>query len=272
VSEFRKYTREELVTFVRSMDRLIEKPTEILVIGGAAAALKYGATASTKDIDTWHAVPRAVAKAAADARTETGLPVPIEMAGVSDGPYHYEDRIQTVSMRLKKLRVLVPERHDLALMKVVRGDRHDEDMIAEIHAHQPLKLHVLLNRFEEEMGHVTKDERILRTQFPRAGVSTVRLEGREARSLEAKARGRRDARLDITPARPSTATSSGYGLHVSWSTSRRNVATSHSSSSSQLNSAWLSPYGANTKSGARPSTRTCRRSTVGSNSPRIGPR
>lgn len=177
MSEFRKYTREELVKFVRSMDRVIEEPTEILVIGGAAAALKYGATASTKDIDTWHAVPRAVAKAAADARAETGLPVPIEKAGVSDGPYHYEDRIQTVSMRLKKLRILVPERHDLALMKVVRGDRHDEDMIAEIHAHQPLKLDVLLKRFEEEMGHVTKDERILRTQF-RALVS--RLFGSEA--------------------------------------------------------------------------------------------
>jgi len=73
VSEFRKYTRDELVKFVRSMDRVLEKPTEILVIGGAAAALKYGATASTKDIDTWHTVPRAVAKAAADARAETGL-------------------------------------------------------------------------------------------------------------------------------------------------------------------------------------------------------
>jgi hypothetical protein len=60
-------------------------------------------------------------------------------------------------MSLKKLRVLVPERHDLALMKVVREDRHDEDMIAEIHAHQPLKLDVLLKRFAEEMGHLTKD-------------------------------------------------------------------------------------------------------------------
>ena len=62
-------------------------------------------------------------------------------------------------------------------MKVVRGDRHDEDMIAQIHAHQPLKLDVLLKRFEDEMGEVTKDERILRTQF-RALVS--RLFGSEA--------------------------------------------------------------------------------------------
>jgi hypothetical protein len=65
-------------------------------------------------------------------------------------------------------------------MKVVRGDRHDEDMIAEIHAHRPLEMETLLERFEEEMGHVTKDERILRSQF-RALVS--RLFGPEAAKL-----------------------------------------------------------------------------------------
>ena len=85
-----------------------------------------------------------MAKAAVNAREATGLAVPIEKAGVTDGPYHYEDAIRSVAMRLKKLRILVPERHDLALMKVVRGDRHDEDMIAEIHARHPLKLETLL--------------------------------------------------------------------------------------------------------------------------------
>lgn len=177
MSAFRKYTREELVRFVRSVDLFIDEPMKLLVIGGAAAALEYGATGSTKDIDTWTNVPRAVAKAAANAREATGLAVPIEKAGVTDGPYHYEDRIRPAAIRLRKLRILVPERHDLALMKVVRGDRHDEDMIAEMHAHHPLKLETLLKRFEEEMGHVTKDERILRSQF-RALVS--RLFGPEA--------------------------------------------------------------------------------------------
>jgi hypothetical protein len=172
VSSFRKYTREELVRFVRSVDGFIHEPTKLLVIGGAAAALEYGATGSTKDIDTWTNVPRAVAKAAINAREATGLDVPIEKAGVADGPCHYEDRIRPVAMTLKKLQIFVPERHDLALMKVVRGDRHDEDMIADIHAHHPLKLETLLKRFEEEMGHVTKDERILRSQF-RALVSRL---------------------------------------------------------------------------------------------------
>ena len=36
----------------------------------------------------------------------------------------------------------------------------------------PLKLDILLERFENEMGHVTKDERILRSQF-RALVSRL---------------------------------------------------------------------------------------------------
>jgi len=165
VSLFRKYTRPELVRFVRAMDLLIDEPTDLLVIGGAAATLKYGAQGTTKDIDTWHNVPAAVLKAAEEARAATGLPVPIERAAVAEGPYHYEDRIRPVSMKLKKLRIFVPERHDLALMKVVRGDRHDEDVIGEIHARHPLKMETLVEPFETEMGHVTKDGKILRVQF-----------------------------------------------------------------------------------------------------------
>ena len=43
------------------MDRVIEEPPEILVIGGAAAALKYGATASALRVEcrvrTWEPYP-----------------------------------------------------------------------------------------------------------------------------------------------------------------------------------------------------------------------
>jgi hypothetical protein len=165
MSLFRKFTYDELVEFVRCVDRLIEEPTSLIVVGGAAATLQYGATGTTKDIDTWTIVPPAVLKAASEARAATGLQVPIESPRVGDAPYHYEDRLQRLRLRLKKLRISVPEQHDLALMKVVRGDRHDEDVIAEIHVLHPFKLETLLARFEEEMGHVIKDERILRSQF-----------------------------------------------------------------------------------------------------------
>jgi Nucleotidyltransferase of unknown function (DUF6036) len=162
---WRRYTRDELLTFLRGLDERLHAPTELLIIGGAAAALRYGATRATRDIDTWSNIPPAVLRAADEARAATGLDVPIERAAVADAPYFYEDRIRPALPRLKKLRLMVPERHDLVLMKVVRGDRHDLDVIAEIHAKHPLKLATLVKRFEEEMGHVIKDERTLRLQF-----------------------------------------------------------------------------------------------------------
>ena len=57
-----------------------------------SAFRKY--TREEQDIDTWTNVPRAVVKAAANAREATGLEVPNEKAAVTDGPYHYEDRIR----------------------------------------------------------------------------------------------------------------------------------------------------------------------------------
>jgi hypothetical protein len=165
VSLFPKFNHDELVRFIQCMDLLIEEPTDLIVVGGAAATLAYGATGTTKDIDTWDVVPPAVLKAAEEARVKTGLEVPIESPRVADVPYHYEDRLELLSMGLEKLRIFVPEQHDLALMKVVRGDRQDEDVIAEIHERHPFDLETLLERFEKEMDHVIKDERILRSQF-----------------------------------------------------------------------------------------------------------
>ena len=162
---WRRYTRDELLKFLRGLDEGLEAPTELLVIGGAAAALRYGATQATKDIDTWSNIPPAVLKAADVARAATGLDVPIRAGGSGRRALLLRGRIRPAPLRLKKLRVMVPERHDLALMKVVRGDRHDVDVIAEIHTKHPLKLATLVKRFEEEMGHVIKDERTLRLQF-----------------------------------------------------------------------------------------------------------
>jgi hypothetical protein len=189
----KKYNRVELVTFLKGLDSELTAPVTLLIIGGAAATLRYGATATTKDIDTWNSIPPAVHEAAARARAATGLAIPIEQASVADAPYHYEDRTRRTPLKLQRLHLLVPERHDLALMKVIRGDRHDEDVIAEIHAKTPLALAVLIDRFENEMGHVIKDERILRQQFRQL---IDRLFGPEAaRSVRAKRLPSRDPRV-----------------------------------------------------------------------------
>jgi hypothetical protein len=67
--------------------------------------------------------------------------------------------------RLARLTVLVPESHDLALMKTVRGDAGDFVKLRAIHLRKPFDLAALLRRYEEEMDHVVIDPRRLRSNF-----------------------------------------------------------------------------------------------------------
>ena len=56
----------------------------------------------------------------------------------------------------------VPERHDLVLMKVIRGDEHDLQAIEAIHQRVPLDLEILLDRYEGEMGAAVIEPRRLK--------------------------------------------------------------------------------------------------------------
>ncbi len=132
------------------------------MIGGAAAVLKYGASAPTKDIDTWNRVPKAV-QDAADAVGAMGQGVPLAPAGVAEIPNDAELRFKTVSIGIKKLVVRVPDRYDLALSKTIRGYDNDLQVIKEMHEEKPFSLKRLVALFETEMdGAVTKDKRALR--------------------------------------------------------------------------------------------------------------
>ena len=94
-----------------------------------------------------------------------GSTSPFEQSGVADGPYHFEDRLVRVLPRLRRLTVVVPERHDLALMKTVRGDEADFAKLRPMHQRKSFDLSLLLRRFEEEMDHVVIDPRRLRGNF-----------------------------------------------------------------------------------------------------------
>ena len=158
----KRYSRAELVAFLRRVDALLTRPEVLEVIGGAAAVLKYGARAPTKDIDTWNRVPKAVQEAA-DAISATGQGVPLAPAGVAEIPNDAELRFKTVSIGLQKLVVRVPNRYDLALSKTIRGYDNDLQVIREMHKKKPFSLDRLVSLFETEMdGMVTKDKRALR--------------------------------------------------------------------------------------------------------------
>jgi hypothetical protein len=91
--------------------------------------------------------------------------MPFEQSGVADGPYDFEDRLLRAMPRLTRLTVLVPDRHDLALMKTVRGDQADFAKLQAIHERKPFDLSVLLERYQQEMSHVVIDPRRLRGNF-----------------------------------------------------------------------------------------------------------
>ena len=94
------------------------------------------------------------------ARTKTGLSIPIQRVTIADEPENYESRLERVLTDLKHLRVLVPERHDLVLMKAMRAYEHDIQVISEIHAHAPLSLEILEDRFLNEMSPIGPPARI----------------------------------------------------------------------------------------------------------------
>ena len=161
----RYYVRTEIERLLRAVDQALRRRATVIVIGGGAAALKYRIDDPTTDIDTFSAIGPELGRAIAEARKATGLAIPFEQSGVADGPYHFEDRLLRAMPRLARLTVLVPERHDLALMKTVRGDQADFAKVRAIHGRRPFKLSVLLQRYEEEMGHVVIDPRRLRGNF-----------------------------------------------------------------------------------------------------------
>lgn len=129
--------------------------------------MRHGATRPTVDIDTYSApAPPGFVPAVETAREKTGLVIPIEYPAVAQTPWNYEDRLEPVTgLNAGSLTVLVPERHDLALMKVMRSYRKDLEVIQQMHRVRPFDLDTFVTRFTDEMGHVVSDERVLRQKF-----------------------------------------------------------------------------------------------------------
>ncbi|MEP6654063.1 MAG: DUF6036 family nucleotidyltransferase [Myxococcales bacterium] len=136
------------------------------MIGGAAAALRYGARRNTTDIDTFNSLVPDVERAARVAREKSRLGIVLSKAAVADPPWNFEDRLDKLEdLGLVKLEIFVPERHDLALMKTVRGYAHDVEVLQEMHSVRPFDLDTLVSRFKSEMGQAVTDHRLFRTNF-----------------------------------------------------------------------------------------------------------
>ena len=151
----------EIVTFLKAVDRHAKRPFRVVIIGGAAASLHYGAAGGTMDIDTANNVAE-LEPACEAARKETGLDIPVSSVPIAESPWQYEDRLQRVPIRgLKKLTVFVPDKHDWALMKITRLLEKDIEDIEEVSKTVGLDRAVFLDRFLKEMTHIEPHERLI---------------------------------------------------------------------------------------------------------------
>lgn len=145
----RRFTPDEIERFLRAADAEIAEPTRVYVGGGTAVWLHGAERHATTDIDLLEANPSAES-AFERARQVTGLRVPVGMALLPSLPRDYEDRRHRAGIEgLEKLEIFVPERHDLAILKIVRGESHDFEALEELHAVEPFDLDTLVSRYRE---------------------------------------------------------------------------------------------------------------------------
>jgi hypothetical protein len=154
----KKFDVTEIRSFLETLDRHLSGPVRLTVVGGSAALLQHGARSPTRDIDTFDCDPTLVRDAATKAQAEIGFAVPIQNAAIGDLPRDYQSRLLHPMPKLKQLHVVVPDRYDLALSKLLRATQPDLDICKEMHTSNPLDPKVLLDRYLAEMGHAIGSE------------------------------------------------------------------------------------------------------------------
>lgn len=159
------YTEDQIVEFLKAIDKHLTKPAELIIIGGTAATLAYKFKRATQDIDTANSIDK-LTTAIKMANKETGFDIPVSKSGVFDAPYEYESRLIPFETKLfKKLSVKVPEAIDLIMMKMMRLHAHDIEAIKQIINEKSVTIDQLLERFNAEMDHVIKSRSDVELHF-----------------------------------------------------------------------------------------------------------
>ena len=186
----RRFTTGEFEEFLRRVEAELTAPCTIVLVGGGAVGLKYAGSHATADLDLWSVSESGFWQAVDRANASAAEKIPVQKAPIAEPPYSFEDRLIALSIDgLSKLTVLVPEAHDLVLMKVARGEAHDLDAIEDIHRAAPLDFDTLLDRYVETTPQVMGSKEMHRLNFLAA---VARVFG-TARADEA------DRRTRITP-------------------------------------------------------------------------
>ena len=143
-----KFEASALFEFLGRVDRELAAPCIIFLIGGSAVSI-IDPSHSTSDVDLLSPGSEEFDAAVARLRARGEPVLPVQVVGIAEGPEGLEGRAQKVALEgTTQLTVVVPERHDLAIMKLARGYEHDLQALEDIHRLQPFDVETLLARYQ----------------------------------------------------------------------------------------------------------------------------
>src|SRR5713226_8523285 len=144
-----KLEASALFEFLGRVDRELTAPCTIFLIGGSAVSIIDPAH-STSDVDLLSPGSEEFDAAVARLRARGEPVLPVQVVGIAEAPEGLEQRAQRVALEsATRLTVFVPERHDLAMMKLARGYEHDLQALEDIHRLQPFEVETLVARYHE---------------------------------------------------------------------------------------------------------------------------
>lgn len=133
-------------------DKNLSTPADIVLIGGTALVVKYLSPRATMDVDTYSKVSQELQEAWKKAEKAVGVRVALSQSSIVEGPYEMEDRFTLYQdLKLKKLKIFVPDPVDIVLMKIPRFVGKDRDDIKFLIINYKIPQKTLLNRFINEM-------------------------------------------------------------------------------------------------------------------------
>ena len=144
-----KFAASALFDFPKAVDRELNQSCTVLLIGGGAVAAIDPAHATT-DVDLLSPGSREFDAAVERLQARAAPILPVQVVTIAEAPEGFVERALPIPIEgSSKLTVLVPERHDLAMMKLARGYEHDLRALEDIHRIEPFDLETLVARLQE---------------------------------------------------------------------------------------------------------------------------
>jgi hypothetical protein len=145
-------------SFLGELDQIADEPVNFHCIGGFVVTRRYGFLRETGDLDVFSITPSTQLEAflqrgAEGSELHKKYKVYLDYVAVIDAyPENYEDRLMEMFPgQLKNIRLLAPEAHDLALMKLGRNNERDRDDVKYLARAGFLTAEELERRYQQEM-------------------------------------------------------------------------------------------------------------------------